>query len=99
MVAAQPDEVRKTFNNFESCTRYIDDRAAADTPRECLPTSADYGMQVVAAGSSSDDNGVDYLMYNFRTKEGIALYKLRDKQRTFPFMLIKYPSSESCKVG
>ena len=104
MVAAQPDEVRKTFNNFESCTRYIDDRAATDIPRECLPTSADYGMQVVAAGSSSDDNGVDYLMYNFRTKEGITLYKLRDKQRTFPFMLIKYPSSittitESCKVG
>ena len=51
--------IHNTCNDFKSVCRYIDDRAEG-IAREALPTSADYHCVLLPAGSSNDEEGVDF---------------------------------------
>ena len=87
------EKVIKDFDGFNFVLRYIDDRIAADIPASELPTSRDYGLEIVETGV-----GNDIVFLGIRgqiTDAGCLHFKSRDKANAFDFKVIRYPTWDS----
>ena len=105
-------DVRKLphHGKFLCYGRYIDDLASSvpliqrhGRPGVDFPDY--YGMDIVITGSTKDHETVDFLSYTFHRNHPEKMrISLKDKQTTFPILLIRYPSdtstvNEECKIG
>jgi len=105
-------DVRKLphHGKFLSYGRYIDDLASSvpliqKSGKPGIDFPDYYGMDIVITGSTKDQERVDFLSYTFHRNHPEKMrISLKDKQTTFPILLIRYPSdtstvNEECKIG
>ena len=98
------------YGKFLCYGRYIDDLASSSlliekqgVPGKTFPDY--YGMDIVVTGSTLTDDTVDFLSYTFHHQLANKMrISHKDKQTTFPILLIRYPSdsstiNEECKIG
>ena len=109
VTSLKPSELSH-YGKFIYYGRYIDDLASSSplikehgVPGKTFPDY--YGMDIVVTGSTHTHDSVDFLSYTFhRRLDDKMRISLKDKQTTFPILLIRYPSdsstiNEECKIG
>jgi hypothetical protein len=85
-------EVIRRFHGYRFVLRYIDDRVAPNYAPGALPDADDYGLHIVdtAVGRS-----VVFLGIEASVADGAVAFKARDKQHSFTFPIVRFPSWHS----